>query len=261
MKQKYINDTQTFFSPHWLASPPPPTPSPPSRSTVPLAPISQHPLIFSPSPTYPPPLPPSLCSFHSCCPSFSPSLANYLLFSSGRLQAALLQLRIPPQHYTFFFILRLLPSLSFRLISRHFPLTPSPPALLYPLFHSFSRNSSPRVAWHFICNPPPPRRASVRQTAALLRNASSLLRKHASVKKKKEKKRQDFAFCRLRSFDVFGNGRLRALWVTLKSLNVSVHCVCVWGGYVGLLIVPHFDRHGWGARGGSNNHNYNSTLK
>lgn len=58
VKQKYINDAQTFFSPHWLAFLPPPPP-PPSRSTVPLAPISQHSLIFSPSLTYPQPLPPS----------------------------------------------------------------------------------------------------------------------------------------------------------------------------------------------------------
>lgn len=33
---------------------------------------------------------PTLASLLSCCPFFSPSLANYLLFSSGRLQAALL---------------------------------------------------------------------------------------------------------------------------------------------------------------------------
>lgn len=35
------------------------SPPPPSRSTIPLAPISQHSLIFSPSLTYPQPLPPS----------------------------------------------------------------------------------------------------------------------------------------------------------------------------------------------------------
>lgn len=60
-----INDTQTFFSPHWLAFF--------LFTTVLLSQISHHSLIFSPSLTYSQPLPPSLLFSPAALPSVPPS--------------------------------------------------------------------------------------------------------------------------------------------------------------------------------------------
>lgn len=77
VKQKYINDTQTFFSPHWLAF------FSPSRNTVPLSQISQHSLIFSPSLTYSQPLPPSALFTPAALLSVPPSQATCYSVQGG----------------------------------------------------------------------------------------------------------------------------------------------------------------------------------
>lgn len=159
VKQKYINDAQTFFSPHWLAFLPPP---PPSRSTVPLAPISQHSLIFSPSLTYPQPLPPSTLFTPAALLSVPPLQATCYSVQGGCRQhysssaycccrrcCCSTTLFHPPP-----------PPLSVVLSDNQtFSLVLPPPPHSPETVHLEPRHS----AWHFICNPPPRRHSSVRE--------------------------------------------------------------------------------------------------